>query len=367
MVNNRECGGIMDETGVIERIEFETIKEDLQHPFVTALHEVRYVIAVRVRIILKNGLVGLGSATPNDKVTGDTLESMSYVMKNVIKSKIIGLNITNWDYVLQIIRESIADNSPAKAAFEIALYDLRAQLFQMSLSRLLGGIPRNLYTDYTVSLAPLSEMVEESCELVKRGFNALKIKLGDHDFEEDVQLILDIAKVIPNAVSLRIDINQAWTVSETLSAVDTWTKHSVNIDFIEQPVKADNYSGMRQITQCSKLPVMADESVHTFEDARELIANHACDLVNIKLMKTGGISQAERINQLCEMAGIQCMIGCMIESRESIAAAVAFATAHRNVKYVDLDSVFMSRSKRKGGFESEKNMLRVTEKAGLGF
>lgn len=365
-MNIRSVVELMHEASITQ-IEFELVKEDLHRPFVTALHEVNYVIAVRVRIILKNGFIGIGSATPNGKVTGDTLESMYHAMRNVIKPEIMGLNIADWNYILRTVRKSIANNAPAKAAFEIALYDLRAQLFEVPLSKLLGGSPRNLYTDYTVSLAPLDEMLTESCELVSRGFDALKIKLGDHDFEEDVQLILDIAKVIPSSVSMRIDINQAWTVRETLVAVDTWTKHSINIDFIEQPVKADDYLGMQQITQRSKLPVMADESVHTFEDAHELLEKHACDLVNIKLMKTGGISQAEKINQLCETAGVQCMIGCMIEARESIAVAVAFATAHRNIKYIDLDSAFMSKSERKGGFENKKNMLRVTEKYGLGF
>ncbi len=106
-------------------------------------------------------------------------------------------------------------------------------------------------------------------------------------------------------------------------------------------MRADDLDGLAHVTANVGLPVMADEAVHTYRDALRLVNMHACDLINIKLMKTGGLSQATKIAELCAGYGIDCMVGCMIEAPISLAAAVAFASAHANVQYVDLDAAYM--------------------------
>lgn len=318
----------------IKWIKLESIHQPLKRPFVTALHRVTEAAAIRARIGLENGLVGYGAATPNEKVTGDSLKSLAVIMDEVIKPQLLGQDISDWEKLLNLLQHSIQYNTPAKAAFEIALYDLRAQLFQTSLTELLGAAPRAIATDYTISIAPAPQMLQEARQLVAQGFTSLKIKLGD----------------------------------QSLAAINSWEKANLKIDFIEQPVKANDLWGMQQLVAKSAIPIMADESVHSFAEALRLIELHACDLINIKLMKTGGLSQAVKINQLAEGAGIQCMIGCMIEAPESIAAAIAFAAAQENVVFVDLDAVFMTKSAGiSQGFSSHKNQLLPSSSVGLGF
>ncbi|KRM04053.1 l-alanine-dl-glutamate epimerase related enzyme of enolase superfamily protein [Liquorilactobacillus ghanensis DSM 18630] len=357
----------MTET-TIKWIKIEQKHEALKRPFVTALHQVNEITAVRVRIGLANGYSGVGAAVPNEQVTGDILASMIVVMEQLIKPALLGQDVQNWNDLLEKLHQTIRGNTPAKAAFEIALYDLRAQLFQISLTALLGGKPRQVATDYTISLDKPAAMLTRAQKITAAGFSSLKIKLGEQQPAADILLVERIAKAVPTDISFRIDINQAWSVKQTLAAAAAWSAAKLKIDFIEQPVSATDLFGMQQLTAMAPFPIMADESVHSAQDALKVIQLHACDFVNIKLMKTGGLSQAQIINDLCQTAGIKCMVGCMIESRESIAAAAAFAAANTNVIYADLDSVFMSvPSAETGGFTIQGTSLLPSNDSGLGF
>lgn len=357
----------MQESLVIKNITCDIKHEKLIKPFITALHEVDEVQAIRVRVTLNNGMIGVGTATPNEKVTGDTLESTLSVMKNTIAPKIINQNIGNWNSTIFRLHESILHNTPAKAAYEIALYDLRSQVMGVSLTNLLGSSANEpVETDYTISIGPEARMIRDAQKKVAEGFKAIKVKLGSRPLDDDIKLINNLGHELGNDISLRLDINQGWSVKQTLKAVNIWNKEDLNISFIEQPVDKLNILGMKEITSKSPIDVMADESVFSAIDALNLVTTHACDFINIKLMKSGGLSEAEKINSIAETFDVKCMIGCMIESRESIAAAVAFASAHSNVIFADLDSVYMSGDNSQNGFSIEKNLLIPSSDVGLG-
>lgn len=326
----------------IEKIECSIIKMKLTKPFITALHEVDSVQAVKVKVILDNGLSAIGSGTPNEMVTGDSLGGMLDIIRNVISPKILGRSLDNWNKLIEGLQHSVEGNYPSKAALEIALFDLRSQLFKTSLPTLLGdkdNLP--VKTDYTISIGSSDEMIKSAKTKINQGFTSLKIKVGERDYYDDVRLIENLSVALSKNVIFRVDVNQGWTVKETIEAANEWKNKNIKIDFIEQPVTRDDLYGMKLVTENSPYPIMADESVFTVKDAVRVIRAHACDLINIKLMKTGGLSVAESINKIAETFGIKCMIGCMIESPISIAAAVDFASTHSNVVYADLDSIFM--------------------------
>lgn len=352
----------------IKKINCTVKHESLIKPFITALHEVDEVQAVKVKIELSNGMIGIGTATPNEKVTGDSLNSTLIVAREVITPQILNKDIFNWNSILSCLKYSVLHNTPAKAAFEIALFDLRSQLFGVSFTNLLGS---NKYspvrTDYTISIGPKEKMVSDAKKKVAEGFHSIKIKLGSHSLKDDILLVSDMGKELGNDVSLRLDINQGWDVKDTLRAIDTWYKKDLNISFVEQPINRLDIKGMRMITSSSPIKIMADESVFSADDALQITRDRACDFINIKLMKSGGLSEAEKINSIAEMAGVHCMIGCMIESRESIAAAVSFASSHENVIFADLDSVYMSGDNSNKGFSIKNDTLIPSKKVGLGF
>lgn len=351
---------------VIQQVTSTVKAARLTHPFTTAKHTVTEMDSIYVTIQLENGLIGHGAATPNEVVTGDTLATTQTVIEHVIAPKIQGLDLANWQQLLQQVKTAIEHNTPAKAAIEIALYDLRSQWFKVPLVTLLGAQPQPVITDYTISIGSTTEMIAAAQDKVAAGFTALKIKLGTSPLSEDLHRVQQISTAVGPQIRLRLDANQAWTTKEALVAVTQLTQLGLPIDFIEQPVKADNLVGLKQVTQASLLPIMADESVHSYADALKLVTMHCCDYINIKLMKSGGLSEAEKIDQLCAANGVGCMLGCMIESQVSLAAAVAFVASHPNVKFADLDAVYMTDEQLKQPyFEMHQNKIYLNQQTGL--
>lgn len=326
----------------IKNITCSIKKVPLKRPFITALHKVTEIEGLKIVVELSDGRTGTGTATPNEKVTGDTLQSSLDIVNQVIKPALISQDFKNWNKILTTLQTCIVHNTAAKAAMDIALHQLKAKENNESLVNLLGSEKGKLTTDYTISIGSDDHMVSEAKALVKDGFTAIKIKLGNNSVSHDIKTIQKISKAVGPDISLRIDCNQAWNYKDTLKASRTWAQDNLNIDFIEQPVLKDAISDLTLLSENSPYPIMADESVASYQDAINLIQHHACDYINIKLMKTGGLSEAIKINDLAQACGIKTMIGCMIEPVESIAAAAAFAVANKSVKFIDLDSIFMA-------------------------
>lgn len=326
----------------IEKIDCDIKEVPLKHPFITALHEVDEIQSVRVKVTLSDGCYGVGTATPNEKVTGDNLQTAQDIVKKVLAPALLNQNFDNWNNCLALVKNSIVHNTPAKAAMELALYNARAKERNISLVNLLGAAAGSVKTDYTISIGSQDHMVNEAKDLVKQGFSSLKIKLGGNSLTDDIATVEKIGQAVGSNISLRIDCNQAWNCKQTLQASKAWRNTNINVAFIEQPVKKDAIGDMAYLTANSLIPIMADESVASYGDAINLLEHRACDYINIKLMKTGGLSEAIKINDLAAAHNVNTMVGCMIEPVESIAAAVAFAVANKNVKFIDLDSIFMA-------------------------
>ncbi|WEV36747.1 dipeptide epimerase [Lactobacillus sp. ESL0677] len=342
----------------ITKITQKIISLPLKTPFTTARHTVTAAQAVQVEITLANGLVGVGTGTPNEVVTGDTLASCQAVLTDVLIPSLIGCEFEAWEKLLATIKNAIQGNQPAKAALEFALYDLRCQIYHTTLVNLLGGQTATVTTDMTLGIKPLEQMVQEAKEFVQQGFTTLKIKVGSNGITNDINLIRTISEAVGPEIKLRLDANQGWSRMEAVQALRALAIANLPVEFIEQPLAAGDIAGLKELTQLHILPIMADESAFSYADAITLCKEHAVDYVNIKLMKTGGLSEAEKINDLCAASGIGCMIGCMIEPTNSIQAAIAFAGAHENIKFADLDSVYMTKE-APAGLELAGPELRV--------
>lgn len=325
----------------IANISSNVVEIPLKRPFVTHLHTVNAIQAVTVTLTLANGITGQGAATPNEVVTGDNIASLQTIVDQVLAPRLLGRSLAHPEPVLAALQNEVAGNSPAKAALDIAIYGCLRQLYQVPLTQLLGGTRQAMNTDYTISIGPREQMVTEAQQLVQDGFTALKIKVGNTSIADDVATVKAIGQAVGSQISLRLDVNQGWNYKQALRAGHLLQAANLNIAFLEQPLPANRIHDLALLRQQLAIPLMLDESVFTPADALRVIEAHAADFVNIKLMKSGGIYAATQINQLCQAAGIHCMVGCMIEAPTSIGAAVAFANAHQNIKFIDLDSVYM--------------------------
>src|SRR5699024_8506545 len=238
----------------------------------------------------------------------------------------------------------------------------------LPLYQYLGGNKAELETDFTISIAKQEKMVEDAKAKVTSGFKSLKVKLGLDNIEEEVAKIRHISQVFDGKVPLRIDANQGWDKEEAVQILTQW--QDLPIEFVEQPVSAADFEGLKYVTDHTDIPIMADESMFSLADAERLIDGEYCDLLNIKLMKSQGISGALKIHQLATDKGINCMVGSMIEGYAGMSAAAHFAVSAHNVRYYDLDVPFMwevsDLSDDLIGMQIRPGQLQLLDKPGLG-
>ena len=267
-------------------------------------------------------------------------------------------------FQLQERMDKLAANQPsARAAVEMALFDLSAQAAGMPLYAYLGGRRDRMLTDMTVGIMDTDAAVDRARRWAGVGFRALKIKVG-RDWKADVKRVKAIRDAVGKDIELRVDGNQGYSWSDALSFARN--ARNEGVVFFEQPVSVDDWEGMRALTESSPIPIMADEMVLTPEDVKKLRWSNAARAVNMKLMKHGGILRSMEVNTLCEAAGYPTMVGCMGEPQLSVAAGLHFALAQKNVHWLDLDSHFKFSSDPTSGLRFDKGELVAPSKPGLG-
>ncbi len=351
----------------ITEIQYAMLRVPLKTPFKTALRTINQVEDIVIMVHTDSGHVGYGEAPATAVITGDTHGSIIDAIRHYIAPRLIGEDVADLNRLVHLIQSAMERNSSAKAAVEIAIYDLWGQLYGAPLYKLLGGGDPVITTDITISVDYIDKMVADSIAAVERGFESLKIKVGK-DIGVDVERVKAIHAAVENRALLRLDANQGWTAKQAVYALQTLEDAGVKLELVEQPVKARDLEGMRYVTERVHTPIMADESVFEPMQVIDLIRMRAADIINIKLMKTGGISNAIRIADIAAMYGIECMIGCMLEGSISVAAAVHVAIAKASViTKVDLDGpslcVF---NPVQGGVIFNESEITVQDAPGLG-
>lgn len=325
----------------IAEIALGYIQIPLVTPFKTALRTVDSISDLIVRITADDGTVGYGEAPPTAVITGDTKESIEAAIRYYIAPAIVGMDLEPLEDVMQRMEKAIAKNTSAKAAVDMALYDLTSRSKGMPLFRMLGTkapdeIKTKFETDLTISVNEVDEMVRDSIRAVEQGFHTLKVKVGKGG-EKDVLRIREIRKAVGNDVKIRVDANQGWTKEEAIATIRAMENENLDIELVEQPVSYHDFKALKEITAEVETPILADESVFSYEDALRIMEEHAADFINIKLMKTGGIHQALKICEAAKENGVKCLMGCMLESKIAVTAGVHLTAAMNCITMADLD------------------------------
>ena len=275
----------------ITDIKFGMLRVPLKTPFKTALRTVDTVEDIVVIVHTDTGHVGYGEAPATAVITGDTHGSIVEAVGKFIRPRLIGQDIANLNRITDLIQTALERNTSAKAAVEIAVYDLWAQLYDAPLYKMLGGGDPVITTDITISVDYIDKMVADSISAVERGFESLKIKVGK-DIGLDIERVKAIYSAVEGRALLRLDANQGWTAKQAVFAMQHLEDAGVVLELLEQPVKARDLDGLKYVTDRVHTPVMADESVFGPTEVIDLIKMRAADIINIKLMKTGGLSRA---------------------------------------------------------------------------
>jgi len=350
----------------ITRVRLGRISVPLCTPFKTALRTVNSVEDVIVEIHTDCGAVGYGEAPPTGAITGDTTGAIIGAIQDHISKTIVGMDVDDFEDVLQKVQKSIVGNTSAKAAVDMALWDLYGQLYKLPVYKLMGGARKQIATDITISVNDPEIMVRDSLIALERGYDCLKMKVGINP-QMDVARLKAVRQAVGNDITIRIDANQAWTPKQAVKILNAMQEQGLQIELVEQPVAAHDLEGLKYVTDRSYVSVLADESVYSPGDAATILRMGAADLLNIKLMKCGGLYNALKICSLAEVYGVECMIGCMLEAKISVNAAVHLACAKKVITKVDLDGpVLCSEDPILGGAVFKEKDITVSDGPGLG-
>lgn len=335
-------------------------------PFKTALRTVEAVSDVIVKLETDSEEIGFGEAPPTKAITGETKESIIATLDGPIRHAIVGKEVDDLEELCKALDNCIEHNTSAKAAADIAIYDLYGKLHKQSVAKLFGAARNEIITDITISVNEPEEMASDAKKAIVRGFKTLKVKVGS-DPTKDVDRLIAIREAIGSDYTIRIDANQGWKPLEAIEILTDMQNHGIDLELVEQPVVAKDLDGLKYVTMRSPVPVVADESVFSPMDAYHIFKNDIANMCNIKLMKCGGLHNALKIAEYAEEFHKECMLGCMLEAKVSVNAAVQLACAKNVITKIDLDGPLLcSEDPVIGGCILDAPIIRLNDAPGLG-
>jgi L-alanine-DL-glutamate epimerase-like enolase superfamily enzyme len=348
----------------IRAIEYFRLDMPLKYPYTIAYEEVKKTTNIILKLVTDKGLTGWGCAVPDLEVTGETAENVIDNIETVITELLenkFPFQIANLQHNL---KKRLPGAPATRAMVDIALYDLLSRQAKLPLYQLLGGYRHSIATSITIGILPLGETLEQAEKYIKEGFSILKIK-GGLNTSEDIEKVLKLRENLGNDFTLRFDANQGYSLEESLKFINKSKK--AKIEIFEQPTCRKKDGRMGEVTQNVDIPVMADESIKTLKDAFRLASNGIIDMVNIKLMKMGGILESQHINSVAKAAGMEVMVGCLDECSLGISAGLHFALSRPNIEYADLDGhLDLVNDPFSGLFHLKKGVLYPSDSPGIG-
>lgn len=353
----------MEPSHLIERIELYKLFIPLKEPFVISLGPIYAAESVLVVIKTNTGITGYGECSPFMTINGESADTGMVVgqyLGKVLKGKEaldIAARVDDMDRV-------IYGNYSIKSAFDMALYDIAAQAAHLPLYAFLGGTRKtDIYTDYTVSIGDPADMAAAAVRIKAEGYPAIKVKLGKNG-ADDIIRMKAIREAVGPEIPLRIDANQGWNVDEAIQTLKGLAP--LDIQHCEEPIPRWAILDLPKVREQSPIPIMSDESCGDPHDAERLIRLGACDMINIKLGKSGGIYKALQIVKLGEAAGIQMQVGAFMESRLAMTAFAHFACCSDAIHHYDFDTALMfSEDPIEGGIVYNNGHITLPDTPGI--
>jgi o-succinylbenzoate synthase len=353
---------------VITEVLIHRISVPLVRPFVTAQRRASTHEAVLVELRDADGRSGWGEAPCSWRVTGESPDSVTAAVVGPLADAVRGRDTADLPAVADAVAAAVIRNSAAKMAVDCALHDLAAHVSDVSLAAFLGGSPpdvQQVTTDMTLSAGEPHAVAASAVAQYEAGFHTLKVKCGAGG--DDRQMMRAVREAVGTSAVLRVDANQGWSLGQAIETIRAWEDDGIGVAFVEQPVAARALDDLAAVRAAVETPILADESVWDHWDLMEAIRRSAADMVNIKLAKSGGIREAQRMAQLAAEAGVGVLLGSMMESTVGIAAAASLSAALHLHAAQDLDAgTWLSAPAVTGGAYYAADSIRLSPEAGLG-
>jgi L-Ala-D/L-Glu epimerase len=331
------------------RLNARPIQLTLTTPFRIS-RSVQYTASNIVAELTYQAYTGYGEAAPS-RYYGENADTVSSCLHKFADS--LGDDPFLIEDILDNLEKVIRLHPSAKAAVDMALYDLLGKILDIPLYKLLGLNPANTpRTSFTIGIDTPTEMAKKAQEA--NAYPILKIKVGTKQDLENLKAIRDVSTAI-----IRVDANAGWTPKEAIKNIEALVPY--NIEFVEQPIPAHDLAGLKMVRENSPLPIIADESCVTINDIPRL--SECVDGVNLKLMKNGGVHNVLNMIHVARAHNLSIMLGCMIESSLGITAAAHLTPL---VDYADLDGHLLIKDDPYRGVQVEQGKLILPTTPGLG-
>jgi len=286
----------------------------------------------------EKGGVGWGECCPRPYVTGETIDSVKQDLTTTILPQLLGRELASFEAAADMLvpqLDSMARNQQAAfCAAELAVLDLAGNRFGTSAGMVLGPVqtPQVRYSG-VIATDDIESVKQNAAFMAKFGVGDVKVKVGA-SLESNLEILTTARAILGDQVTLRIDANCAWSATETIRQLTAMQAFSLT--GVEQPVPGEDIDGMRAVTAAKLVPVVADESLCSLEDARTLINEQACDVFNVRISKCGGLINAGRIDQLARAAGLACQLGAQVGEAGILSAAGRhYATRSQGVRWCE--------------------------------
>ncbi len=345
----------------------------LHTPFVTAVRRTTTIEVVVVEVTDDDGVAGWGEAPQAWRITGDSLAGVTACVEGPLAAALLGGPADPWE-ASAALQSAVVGNPGARMALDVALHDLAARRAGLPLAAhlaartgaVLGGGALRVGTDVTLAADDPDALAAAARDRVAEGFGVLKVKVGT-DAATDVARALAVRAAVGPDVTLRLDANQGWDAHQAVRVVHALEDAGAHVALVEQPVPARDLLGLAHVRARVSTPVMADESLVDLEDLVDLVRLEACDLVNVKLAKCGGITPALELLDLAGRHGLGTLVGSMMESHLGVGAAAALALAGGATLLPDLDAAWWAvASPYVGGPTYDGAALVLPDAPGLG-
>lgn len=279
---------------------------ELRETFKTALREINSIKVFQIKVIDSAGKEGIGECVATPAIVGDNFDEFQSIFNSQIRERVLNARESE---VLQLdIWPSI------KSALDCAIINLKDSDQALSVA-----------SDVTLPVCEIDAIDGLLDTRLRAGFSVIKVKLDNRALAENIERTRRIAEIVQTKATIRVDPNQAWEAAYAIEFMEQLAHHGVEIEYLEQPVAASDIQGLKQVRQAGIYEVMADEACFSVADAQRLIDMEACDWINIKLLKSGGLTEARRIASLCKDSGMKISVGSMLESPHGVIASIKLA------------------------------------------
>ncbi|GAA1558174.1 enolase C-terminal domain-like protein [Actinomadura kijaniata] len=309
----------------IAAVGTRVVRAPYRRPFQISSGTTAELVSLVVEVETAGGARGVGETTPMTAYTGETLAGIDAAIREHLAPALVGRDPLDRAGAHLAMDAALRGQHVAKAGLDIALHDLAGRLAGWPVHALLGGRVRDrVPIAWVVGLGTLDEMAAEAAAHAARGFRHIKVK-GGHDPARDLELVRAVRAVLPADAELCLDANEGYDATTALPTLARMA--DAGLTLLEQPLPHWDVTGMARLRERLEVRVMADESVRSPQDALEIVRRGAADVLNIKVLKVGGLHRALRVAAVAEAAGIAVKIGSMPELGVATLAALHLAAA----------------------------------------